>query len=260
MSGFSKYGYYARSAITLLTRFERPGQIAGIFAGRAGALPAEVRLRREGWRFLVREAMDVWVIKETCIDGDYAWEAPLQANWQVVDIGAGLGDFAVYAAAHCPDGMVHAYEPLASSFELLQHNLALNGAGNVRAFQEATGAGGWVQAAGAADGPAVSTAFAAGGQEGGVAAVTLADVLDRLLGGRCDFLKVDCEGCEYALLMGSSAEVLARVQRISAETHEIGDGKSAASLAAFLKDSGFHVRQRPNPVHGHLGFLYAEQV
>jgi hypothetical protein len=121
-----KYRYYGRSALTLLSRFERPERVLGIFLGRSGALPAEVRLRREGWRFRVREPMDVWVIKETCVDGDYVQDGPLGNDWQVVDIGAGLGDFCVYAAAHCPDGLVHAYEPLATSFELLQHNLALN--------------------------------------------------------------------------------------------------------------------------------------
>ena len=255
----SKYAYYARSIITLLTRFERPGQILGIFLGRAGALPAEVRLRREGWRFRVREAMDVWVIKETCVDGDYVRETALGADWRVVDIGAGLGDFAVYAAAHCPAGEVHAYEPLADSFDLLEHNLALNSVSNVSAFRQAVGPAGWVRPSGRESVPAVSTAFAAANQEDGVEALTLAQVLDRLPGGRCDFLKIDCEGCEYELLLGSAPETLARVQRISAETHELGEGRTADDLAAFLSANGFCVGRRPNPVHDHLGFLYAER-
>jgi FkbM family methyltransferase len=32
-----------------------------------------------------------------------------------------------------------------------------------------------------------------------------------------DLLKLDCEGAEYAILMGASAESLARVQRIVME-------------------------------------------
>ena len=202
----SKYSYYTRSVITLLTRFERPGRILAIFLGLPGALPAEVRLRREGWRFLVREAMDVWVIKETCLDGDYAREATLRPDWQVVDVGAGLGDFTVYAAAHCPEGVVHAYEPLPASFELLEYNLKLNGLENARVFRQATGAAGRVVPTGEQDRPAVSTAFDASSAEAGVVSVTLAQILDRLPGSRCDLLKVDCEGCEYELLQGASPE------------------------------------------------------
>jgi len=266
MSSLTRYIYYARSVVTLLTRFEQPGRILRIFTGQAGALPAEVRLRQEGWRFQVREAMDVWVIKETCIDGDYVRQAALQPDWQVVDIGAGLGDFSVYAAARCPDGVVHAYEPLAESFALLQHNLALNGLKNVKVFHQATGPAGHVQAAGKADQPAVSVAFEASGEEIGVASLTLSQVLDRLPESRCDFLKVDCEGCEYDLLLGCPPETLAKVQRISAETHDQGGhqpavtGHSAAALAAFLSENGFRIIRRPNPVHSHLGFLFAERA
>jgi FkbM family methyltransferase len=260
MGLLSRYTYYAQSIVTLLTRFERPGQIVGIFLGRPGALPAEVRLRREGWRFRVREAMDVWVIKETCLDQDYMVDAPLEPDWRVVDIGAGLGDFSVFAARQCPDGVVHAYEPLASSFDLLTHNLALNEITNVRTFREATGAAGRVGIAGDAQGPAVSTRFAAGHGEAAAPSVDLAQILDRLPGGRCDFLKIDCEGCEYELLLGSRPETLARVQRISAETHDGVDGHTPAELAQFLAQNGFQVKRRPNPVHDHLGFLYVERV
>ena len=260
MGLFSRNTYYARSVVTLLTRFERPGQIVRIFLGRPGALPAEVRLRREGWRFRVREAIDVWIIKETCLDRDYVVDVALAPDWRVVDIGAGLGDFSIFAARQCPDGVVHAYEPLASSFDLLTHNLALNQVANVRTFREATGAAGRVGAAGDAKGPAVSTTFAAGEGGDSVPAVELPQILDRLPGGGCDLLKIDCEGCEYDLLLGSRPETLARVQRISAETHDGVGGHLAAELARFLTENGFQVKRRPNPVHDTLGFLYAERV
>jgi FkbM family methyltransferase len=205
--------------------------------------------------------MDVWVIKETCIDGDYLRDTALEPGWQVVDIGAGLGDFSVYAAAGCPEGVIHAYEPLAASFALLEHNLALNQATNVRPFRQATsGAAGRAQVAEGTAGPAVSTAFEATAGKRGVETVSLAQVLERLPGSHCDLLKVDCEGCEYDLLLGSSPETLAKVQRISAETHEQAGGRSAAALATFLAQNGFQVTRRPNPVHDNLGFLYAERA
>ena len=64
-----------------------------------------------------------------------------------------------------------------------------------------------------------------------------------------DVLKIDCEGCEYQLLLGSSPETLARVQRISAETHDLSKDQTAGTLESFLTRNGFWVRRRPNPVH-----------
>lgn len=48
-----------------------------------------------------------------------------------------------------------------------------------------------------------------------------------------DLLKLDCEGAEYAILMGASTESLARVQRIVMEYHDL-DAEREHSLGAFL--------------------------
>ena len=260
MSFLSRYRYYATSVITLLTRFEKPGQILAIFLGLPNALPAEIGLRREGYHFQVREAMDVWVIKETCIDGDYLWKGPLQPGWNVVDIGAGLGDFTVLAAKHCHQGRVHAYEPLADSFELLKENLARNNAvANTQVFQEAVVFGGRPVSAVEHDGEAVSTQFTQEAGPDSVPSVDLAQLLERLPGSRCDFLKIDCEGCEFNLLLGSSPDILNRIDRLSLEIHEGYTPHTEAELSDFLSDNGFDVQIRPNPVHDYLAFLYAER-
>ncbi|MCI0393832.1 MAG: FkbM family methyltransferase [Chloroflexi bacterium] len=257
---FSRLWYYATSIITLLTGFRRPGQVVGIFLGRPGSVPAEVALRRTGLRFKIRSAMDAWVIKETCLDADYRPPGGFRPDWTVVDIGAGLGDFTVYAAKQCPQGTVHAYEPLASSFALLEHNLALNGVTNAKAFRLAAASAGGTLAVAPEEVEAVSTRFVAAPGEKVATAVSLAEVLDVLPDGVCDLMKIDCEGCEFDLLLKSLPELLARIRRLSMETHEGLAGHTAGELAVYLRERGFTVQQRPNPAHAYLGFLYAEQV
>jgi FkbM family methyltransferase len=256
--------YYITSIITLLTRFERPFQIISIFLKRPGSLPAEIRLKHSRLRFSVREPMDVWVIKETCVDADYLPPAEFQPGWTVVDIGAGLGDFTIFAAVNCPNGRIFAYEPLTSSYKLLEHNLALNGLTNVTAYQQATAASPGLMAAQSNQTEAVSTRFVSDkvddvDQETAVPTITLAELLDRLPGGYCHLMKIDCEGCEFDLLLNSPPELLTRIERLAIETHDGYGSASAAHLAAYLRQNGFTVSQKPNPVHAYLGFIFAEQ-
>ena len=264
MKQISRLWYYATSIVTLLTRFERPFQILAIFLGRPGSVPAEIQVKKGGYRFKIREAMDAWVIKETCVDHDYLSPADFQPHWTVVDIGAGLGDFTVFAAKQCPDGVVFAYEPLEESFQLLQHNLALNQITHVKIFQQATASSSGSMTAAHEPGKAVSTRFVAetagiGAKEGLIPVISLAEILNRLPDGRCHLLKVDCEGCEFDLLMNSPPELLAQVERLSVETHDGYTGRSAVQLADYLKQQGFTVQLRANPVHAYLSFLYAER-
>ncbi len=265
MKLFSKITYYAASVVTLLTRFERPFHILGIFLGQKGRLPTDIQIKSSGLRFSVREAMDVWVIKETCVDADYLSPGDFQADWQIVDIGAGLGDFTIFAAVHCPDGKVFAYEPLTESYQLLNHNLTLNQVTNVETFQQATAAIGGMMSAVSAQTEAVSTRFASSSAAANettttIPVITLAEILDRLPDGRCDLMKIDCEGCEFDLLLNSPPELLSRIERLTIETHDGYTDFSTNHLAVYLRQHGFTVQQNTNPVHDYLGFIYAERV
>jgi FkbM family methyltransferase len=260
MSVFSQGQYYVRSIGTLLTGLDQPLRTLAMFLGWPELLPAEIRLRHTGWRFKVRSAMDVWIIKETCLDQDYLKaKVALEPHWTVVDIGAGLGDFTVFAAKHCVRGVVHAYEPLPESFALLQHNLQLNGVNNVQSFSLAVSARASLLAPETRDAAAVSTRFVKRANEEGAATASLLQILDALPGGRCDFMKIDCEGCEYDLLLNSPPALLARIDRLSLEYHNHATIYTGLDLASFLKQQGYDVELRANPVHAYLGFLFAQR-
>lgn len=254
----SKYSYYLGSILSLIWGFKRPWQIVGIFLGLTRTLPAEVALRRSGWRFSVRSAMDVWVIKETCIDNNYMAGSKFDPAWTVVDIGAGLGDFTVLAAKSCPDGLVHAYEPHNQSYKLLESNLALNHIDRVICFEEAAGrAGQQLRPANQAK-EAVSTLFVERGGNSSVPSVGLDAILERLPNKECDLMKIDCEGCEFELLLNADRDQLSRIRRITIEVHDGYSRHSTTELMAHLEKNGFSVRREPSPVHSYLSILFAE--
>src|SRR5262249_52066747 len=128
----------------------------------------------------------------------------IQPGDTVVDVGANVGTFALLASrAAGPSGRVVACEPDPENFALLLRNLRDNGCANVIPAK--------VAVAGVAGKLTLHS-----GEQGGfhslyaarlpgsprsceVEALTLADVFDRFGVGRCDFLKVDCEGAEFEI-------------------------------------------------------------
>ncbi|MGE5413742.1 MAG: FkbM family methyltransferase [Syntrophomonadaceae bacterium] len=262
--GLSRFLYYFASIFTILRGMRPRGDVVRLFLGLPVPLPLEIRLP-DGLRFRVRTRMEAWLLKETCLDGDYEREAPLEDGWTIVDVGAANGDFAVHAAARDPKGVVHAFEPLPEAFARLEEHVRLNGVTNVRAERLAvaaaeghlalytvTGLPGQHRTAGdgsAAEGPAVA-----------VRATTLSRVFERHGIAQCDLLKLDCEGAEFDILLGLPSEVLARIARIVLEYHDHVTPHTHQELAGRLRERGFRVRTRSNPAWKELGFLYAENV
>jgi FkbM family methyltransferase len=254
----SALGYYLASIPTLLQGVKNWSAFPVLAARR----PTVVELRHPALRFHVRSLMDLWIIKETCLDRDYETIGEsLQDGWIVLDIGAGLGDFTVYAAKSRPHSRIYAYEPFPESYELLQENLKLNAVDNVQAFPYAVSDGRSAKLTLARTGEAVQHRTT----PAGVSVAATVDVpctsLDQVLAdaalSRCDFLKIDVEGAEYEIMFGASDKVLSALRRVCLEYHDGVTLHSHADLVRFLQNKGYQVRTRPNPVHDHLGLLYA---
>jgi FkbM family methyltransferase len=250
--------YYARSIPNLLLNVAPHIQVVQLFMGKARAGPLTVRLRGSGLQFRVRTAMDVWVIKETCLDRDYEAVTPLQDGWIIIDIGAGLGDFTVYAARRNPHGRVYAYEPFPESVDLLKHNLALNNVTQVEIQTVAVAGQSGTLTLNVGDAEAVQHSTMLGGAHTiEVAAVTLEQIFATHGLQCCDLLKLDVEGAEYGILLTADASLLKKIKRIVLEYHDNTPAGRHEVLSNFLIERGFGVELRRNPVHDYLGYLYA---
>jgi FkbM family methyltransferase len=203
--------------------------------------------------------MDVWIVKETCLDRDYERVGvPVEDGWTVIDIGAGIGDFTLDTALRQPNSTIHAYEPFPESFDLLEENALLNNVQNVRTFNEAVDAGtDAVQLA--LTGAAVQHSTAIGVASGSTitaTAVTLGQVLDRV-GCVCNLLKMDCEGAEYGILFSAGSQALEGIERIVLEYHDNVVNFSHEDLVEFLREKGYRVRCYPSRVQPDLGLIFA---
>jgi FkbM family methyltransferase len=217
---------------------------------------------RDGTRYAVPSLLDAWIVKETNLDRDYERHgAVIQDGWNVVDIGAGLGEFTVFAARRAPHGRIFAYEPVPDSLALLEQNLKLNRIWNVEVHPTAVSDKNGTLMLDVSSGRLVQCRTIAGVNMGGsqiaVRSVTLSDVLAGLPGGVCDFLKMDCEGAEYGILLHLNEHSIPRIRRICLEYHEWAAPFSHRDLVRLFERKGWRVRVDPSKVRRELGFLYA---
>jgi len=254
----SRYAYYLRSVFTILLGMSPRTKIIASFLGLENAV-FTIEVKGE-LRFKVRSRMDIWIAKETCLDRDYEKHgAGLQPGWTIVDIGGGIGDFAVLAAQ--TDGSsIQVYEPFAGSRQLLRENLKLNSVDNVICYPEAVGADfglGHMDTSAPHPvmyhtvGDCVHTAKE-------VATIPLSEVIRRSDKDLIDFMKVDCEGAEYDIFFNADDASLASINRICMEYHNHLTEYKHEDLCNLLRAKGFTVTTAGNPAHDTIGFLYAK--
>ncbi len=258
-----KYSYYLRSIFKLLSGFRAPLSIVRIFLNGGPAGTKTVQLRQPRLKLSVRGAMDIWSIKETFLDRFYErYGFRVQPGWTVIDIGAGIGEYTLFAAVHQPDTRVFAFEPYPPSFALMQENLRLNAVTNARALNEAIAETSGELLLDLTGGePLQFQSYArqheAVEQSLSVPSRSLADTFASLEIESCDLLKMDCEGAEYSILFGAPPSVLELVRRIVMEYHDHTTHYQHNDLVRFLASQGYQVETFPNPVHSYIGYLRA---
>ena len=259
-------GYYAYSILEMMIWFKNWPALVRLFLRKPGTHAQKIKLRRPHIDLLVRGPMDVWSVKETFIDQFYTrYGTPVEDGWTVVDIGAGIGDYCLYAALGLPAVTVYAFEPFPDSFALLERNLALNGVENVHAFQKAVWSKEGELYLDLSTGEPLQISSQAGNDvtasaaQLAVEAVTLQTLCFGEMLERVDLLKMDCEGGEYEILFNTPGDVLQRIKRIIMEYHDLDEQKSHRKLASFLEEQGYKVICFPNFVHHEIGYLFAER-
>jgi FkbM family methyltransferase len=256
----SRLLYYLSSVPVLLAGVKNLPAMLTAFLRRP-AQPVVIELRN-GARFFVRSALDIWILKETVIEREYERASvPIQDGWTVVDIGAGLGDFSISVARRFPRCQVYAFEPLPGSFTLLEENLKLNQIRNVRAFPfSINGHEGVAEMHAPSREPAHSLTVPAARVDSSHARVrtlSLDQGIEGLESHRCDYLKVDCEGAEFEIFFNASPATLRKIQHICLEYHDWMTRNTHDDLARFFQQHGFHVTCIPSRAYRGLGLLYA---
>lgn len=160
----------------------------------------------------------------------------------VIDIGANIGAFALYALRAAPGVRLFCYEPEAGNFDLLKRNLAKGGFPGAQAFNCAVlDKKGRSLLYSSENSTSGCSFFLRGERAAEVETVPLKDIFDENGIQACGFLKIDAEGAERAILENLPAEYFGLVDRIVLEYHNYIKRGDGLALAALLGRRGFAV-------------------
>jgi len=191
-------------------------------------------------------------IYDVFLDQDYAW---LDVSGRtVVDVGAAIGDTAIYFVLRGAKRVI-ACEPYPNLFEVAYRNIYVNNRlDNVVLLHAGCGSSdGEVSVAASGSG---WTPLIQAEQGVKVPILSLRTLVSRYDVEEDSALKVDCEGCEYDLILGSDDRTLLRFDRIQMEYHIIGN-KGPELIASRLRGLGYRVKVQHT--YRGLGYIYAKR-
>lgn len=181
------------------------------------------------WTIFVQECYRVWSDCQT-----------------IVDAGANIGVFSIWAARRLSNARILALEPHPETFARLRHNLEANGLGTrVQPVQFALAEEcGEREIRSGAESQRCS--LVPSDRQGAepdsvkVPSISLTRLMEQYQLQQIDLLKMDIEGSEWEVLLSAPPSVLRRIRRIQFEYHEVAArfGYSKAALFTHLGNAG----------------------
>jgi FkbM family methyltransferase len=233
-------------------------RITAAYLGLAGLRYPYVLTLRAGERIPLQETTDLKTFWQVFLHHVYRVQP---TDRIILDIGANIGLFTLYAARAAPQARIFALEPFPATFARLlttvhDHHLeprvtclnyAATGAPGIRTMRDV--------ATPSQRRSLTSPATAIPGIQ--VRGKALDQIFDENSLRRVDLLKMDIEGSEYEVLLATPEKVLAQVRRIALEYHGDSAPYSKEQIFQHLDQTGFRLIC---DVGDELGYGVAELV
>ena len=192
--------------------------------------------------------LGVAIAKDIFRDREYSDYFPFYENATVVDVGAHYGYFSLFAAGNlAPESRIFAIEADENNLAVLKANLKANACQNTSIHHMAMAAKSEERTlhTSRAENNSLIESYQLLDQtckKITIKAVSLADFMDKQSLSHIDFLKMDCEGAEYEILLGASDGLLSKIDTISLEFHDLKAlDRTSWALVEKLQSAGFKI-------------------
>ncbi len=226
-----------------------------LFNFRSGEKVKISNVQNEGDTSGIATIFEIFLMETYCPKGMEIKDSDI-----VIDIGANMGVFSIYAALKAKHGKVYSYEPFKPHFKRLLLNIKLNNLKNIFTFE--------IGVSGKSGKKDLFISDLSSGMHSlipnknsknktSIECTTLENIFKENKIKKCDFLKMDCEKAEYDILYSTPKNIFKKIKKISLEFDNIDDKKNCFKLKELLESNGFEVKI--NGAHQHQGILYARK-
>jgi len=195
----------------------------------------------------------VWMIQEYSDDN-----FSINNDDVIIDVGAHIGLFALFASQFCKNGKIFCYEPIKENYKILIENIEMNQIQNIfpnnlAVTKETSKVKIFLN-----DDQSGHSMFTQNKNFVEVDSKSLSDIFIDNGIKECDFLKLDCEGAEYEIVESLSADLFTKINKTVIEYHMVDTKPELLEqLINKLKQFSFSVHTRS--LFADIGFLFAKK-
>ncbi len=195
----------------------------------------------------------VWMIQEYSDDN-----FSINNDDVIIDVGAHIGLFALFASQFCKNGKIFCYEPIKENYKILIENIEMNQIQNIfpnnlAVTKETSRVKIFLN-----DDQSGHSMFIQNKNFVEVDSKSLSDIFIDNGIKECDFLKLDCEGAEYEIVESLPSDLFTKINKTAIEYHMFDTKPELLEqLINKLKQFSFSVHTRS--LFADIGFLFAKK-
>lgn len=209
----------------------------------------KIKVRTDTTDFMA--LVNIWLLEDYKIK-----KFEIHSNDVIIDIGAHIGIFTIYASQFCNNGKIYSFEPVKENYDLLLNNIELNRLEQVKLFNLAVSNTNDDVTIYINDDKSAHSVFPSSKSSVNVKSITLQNIFEENNISHCNFLKLDCEGAEYEILCNLPTKYFKKIDKIVMECHFVDKKPELIDrLKQILAKQGFQVVTKA--ISNELVLLYA---
>ena len=217
-------------------------------------------ITRTGVKIKIRtNSTDLMAFTHVWVIGEYSKKGfEINDNDSIIDVGAHIGLFSLFASQFCKKGKIFSFEPIKENFELLKENIRINDITNISLFNEAISNTTSKITLYQNEDEAGHSKFIKTSKSIQVNSKAFKEFIDEREIEKCGLLKLDCEGSEYEIIESLPPKYFEKFKKIIIEYH-LADTKPnlIRNLKANLINSSYDISIKP--IFEDIGFVYAKK-